>query len=306
MADPEIAVPEAELAPETVADDAVAPEEGVAPEAEDQDKAAKPEPDEGEEPEGDDDDDEGLNVEIDGKAVEDEPAEPATPLVRTLRREVRNAQREARRLRRELEEARQPQVADADSDPGPMPTLADVGYDEAGFATAMTAWTQKKIDNDRKIAQRREEQERTDAEFRAKVASYDAAKRQMGAKDFDEAEEAVLATFSKVQQGILVQATEHPERVVYALGKSPKLRAEIAAIKDPIKQAAALARLETRIAIGAKKPSTMPETKVRGASGGASTAGDARLDAALAKSERTNDISDLYRVIRERRDSQRG
>jgi hypothetical protein len=61
----------------------------------------------------------------------------------------------------------------------------------------------------------------------------------------------------------MLQGADNPALVVYALGKNPKKAQELAAIKDPVKFAFAVAKLEKELKVTNRKGSPCTRTHVR-------------------------------------------
>ena len=83
-----------------------------------------------------------------------------------------------------------------------------------------------------------------------------------------------------------------PVLVVYALGKNPKKAAELSEIKDPVKFAFAVAKLETQLKVSSRKAATKPEKTVNG-SARVSGSVDSTLERLRAEASRTGDFSKL-------------
>jgi hypothetical protein len=130
--------------------------------------------------------------------------------------------------------------------------------------------------------------------------NYAKSKKALKVKDFQDAEDEVAAQFSEVQQAIVIAGAANPGALVYALGKNPKKLQELASIKDPVKFAVAVGKLETEVKV-TKRTSTKPapETPLRStSSAAASTATLERLEAEAAK---TGDRSKVVAYKRQQR-----
>jgi hypothetical protein len=68
-----------------------------------------------------------------------------------------------------------------------------------------------------------------------------------------------------VQQAVIVKAAADPALFLYALGKSEAKRSELAKIQDPIKLAAAVARMEGAVKVTTRKAPT-PDRPLSGSS----------------------------------------
>lgn len=218
------------------------------------------------------DDEEGqIVLTIDGEPVEDEEdddpdlaeTEDDTPVIRKMRQRLKDAKRREREMQRKIEEAAK--AAQPPQEVGERPTLDQFDYDEDAYAEALASYLDRKKEADQKHAAEQERAKRLEDAFQAKKAAYEVDKAKLNAPDFDSAEEAVRATFTATAQGVMLAAAKEPERVVYALGKSPALAKRLAELQDdPIAMAAEIGRLESRIQLQPRKPSTKPERRVKG------------------------------------------
>lgn len=223
--------------------------------------------------------------------AEEEEAKSAPQWVKDLRKQTREQARIIREQEAKLKELTSPKHELDEL--GKKPQLHDDGieYDEEAFEAALLAWNEKK----RKIEQRqREEQEKIEAQNRAyeeKLQAYHSAKTGLKVADFQDAEESVISTLSKTQQGILVNYADKPELVIYAIGKNEKELKRLAAITDPIAFALELKTLEReKIKVSTRKPETSPERAIVGNSTTIAST-DKHLEKLEAEAERTGDRS---------------
>ena len=87
--------------------------------------------------------------------------------------------------------------------------------------------------------------------------------------------------------------------MVYALGRTPKKLQELASIKDPVKFAVAVGKLETEVKVTSRKSTKpAPETSVKGGSSSAS-ASTATLDRLRAEAAKTGDLSKVVAYKRQ-------
>lgn len=205
----------------------------------------------------------------------EQPEQRAPEWVRDLRKSHRELQRQNRELKAALEAnaPRQEQVT-----LGPKPTLEAFDYDTEKYEASLATWYERKRQADEQ-AERLQAQQREAAQaWQAKLESYTKARAEMKVKDFDDAEATAQELFDVTQQGVMLQGADNPALVVYALGKNPKKAQELAAIKDPVKFAFAVAKLETQLKVSSKKAAPPPPMKT--ASGAAPVAGnsEAALD----------------------------
>lgn len=194
---------------------------------------------------------------------EEEGSEAAPEWVKELRKTSKENARRVRELEAENVRLKTPATVASD-EPGEKPTLAGCEYDEAQFEAKLDEWKAKvKAADDKKAAKTKAEEDDRTA-WQGKLNNYSTAKAALKVADAAEAEEAVQASLSVTQQGIILQGAADPALVVYALGKNPKKRDELAAIKDPVQFAFAVAKLETTLKVVPKKALPTPEKKVTG------------------------------------------
>lgn len=200
-----------------------------------------------------------------------------------LKKTIRERDRENRELKQKLEAVTAPKVVPELK----KPTMESVDYDEAEYERQFDAYTRQKAEQD---AKQREKDAADKAEkdaWAAKVEAYRTAKTALKVKDYDEAEAEAMALLSETQQGIIVDGAENAALLVYALGKNPEQAKQLASIKNPVKFAFAVAKLETKLKATPRKAPPAAESTVRGSGSISSTSGNselARLEAAADKS----------------------
>jgi hypothetical protein len=221
---------------------------------------------------------------------EDDRAAPEW--VRKLRKDHREATRKIKEL-----EAKLTAPVEKPADLGPRPLLQDFDYDEAKHADAVELWLDRKRQHDAEQAAKRAEQEAQEKAWQDRVTAYQGAKAALKARDFDEAEETVKETLSVTQQGIILQGAKDPALIVYALGKNPEKAKELAAIKDPVQFAFAVAKMEDKVKASPRKPASAPETPVMGNARPAGATDD-KLAKLREQAERSGDWSDYFAAKR--------
>ena len=258
-----------ELTPDMEADESPPEDEdGEIPEDEDGET-----PEEGE---GEGDEDEGPASPGFG---DDETAEGDSSVIRTLRE--RN-----RQLAREIAEARAAIPAAPPLELPVEPTLADCDYDEDKYKAELLGWDNQK----RKIEDARAEQTRqaedANRDWQRDMDIFTTRRAALALPDFEDSATAVQAHLSLAQQAVIVKAASDSAAFVYALGRSDARLAELAKIQDPIKLAAAIARMEGGIKVVKKRKAPAPD---RAASGSSRMPGGA--DKHLEKLEKEADES---------------
>lgn len=264
-----------ELTPDMEVDEG-ADEEADAPE----DEEDEPEGDEAEEePEPEAEPEEEGPPEV--GFGDDEPAEGDNSVIRALRE--RNKQ-----LSRENAEMRNLQPAEPQLDLPPKPTLAESEYDEEAYEARLDAWKER----ERQIKDARANQaaiaEAANREWQRDLEAYGAKRQALKLPDFEDSADAVKSALSLPQQAVIVKAASDAAAFVYAVGRSEGRLAELAKIQDPIKFAAAVARMEGGVKVVKKRKAPAPD---RPASGAAKMPGgpDKQLEKLEADAERTGD-----------------
>lgn len=232
-------------------------------------------------------------------ASEEEQAAPAW--VKDLRHEQKRLRKENAELKARIGTG-QP-AAKGKPELPPKPKLADFEYDEEKYEQARDAWDANKREVDSWEAHQRQAQEAQQAESRAVDEHYAKTKQALKVKDFQAVEDEVAGQLTLIQQAILKKGAENPALMVLALGTHPKRLQELASIKDPLKFAVAVGKLETEVKVTKRSGSTKPapETTVR--SGGSTSTSKATLERLEAEAERTGDRSKVIAYKRQQRAS---
>lgn len=213
-----------------------------------------------------------------------------------LRQLAQDRAKEARELKAKLaaiEAERQPKA-----EPIKRPTLADCGFDDEVFAAKMEEYVVAQAEAKAQQARIEQEQKASEEDYRARHTRYTEAKAALKVEGFDAAESVVKEALTKEQQSIIIRNVPDAATVVYALGRSPKKLAELAAIRDLDRFAFRLAELKGEIKVTQKEP-PKPESRLRGGAGGAVTGSlQKQLEAAEKRSETTGDRTEVLRIRR--------
>lgn len=239
--------------------------------------------------EGDDDDgEEDVVISI---GEESPPQEEETRAPEWVR-ELRKANREKERKIRELEAKLNATVTETKPVAlGKKPTLEDCDYDSEEYENKLTAWYEQKREYD---AAEANAQAQRDAEAKAwqdKLDSYAKARASLKVRDYEDAEAVALDTFNVTQQGIVIQGSENPALLIYALGKNTARAKELASINDPVKFAFAVAKLETQLKVTNRKAAASPERTISTGGGRISGSVDSTLDRLREEALKTGDLS---------------
>lgn len=216
----------------------------------------------------------------------DESTEAAPAWAKELRRINREKDRELRELRAKVAGSVKVETPTL----GPRPTLddPDVEFDEGKFATKLENWIEQKRQVEGKQKQAQDEAQKQTEGWNNKIKAYATERETLKGEAFEEAEAAVVSTLSEIQQGIIIQATTSPAKMVHALGMSPKKLAELAAITDPVRFAVEIGKLEVKMGSIGKRTPPNPETPITGTTRATS---DSVLERLRAEAERTGDNS---------------
>ena len=215
-------------------------------------------------------------------------------------RELRKSHRELTRRNRELEEqAKSKTPAPEQVVVGEKPKLEDFDYDAEKFGAELEKWHERKRKADDANAKRQDDEKAAKAAWQSTLDAYGAAKAKLKVKDADDAEATAQEILSVTQQGVILAGADNPALVVYALGKNPKKAKELASIKNPVKFAFAVAKLETQVKATPRK-APPPERIVVGSASRSGTI-DSHLEKLRAEADRTGDYSKVTAYRREKR-----
>lgn len=239
--------------------------------------------------EGDDDDgEEDVVISIGEESPPQEEETRAPEWVRELRKANREKERKIRELEAKLN------ATATETKPvalGKKPTLEDCDYDSEEYENKLTAWYEQKREYD---AAEANAQAQRDAEAKAwqdKLDSYAKARASLKVRDYEDAEAVALDTFNVTQQGIVIQGSENPALLIYALGKNTARAKELASINDPVKFAFAVAKLETQLKVTNRKAAASPERTISTGGGRISGSVDSTLDRLREEALKTGDLS---------------
>ena len=217
-------------------------------------------------------------------------------------RELRTTNRELQRQNRELQSKLQT-TAQTETKPvvlGPKPKLEDHDYDADKFEDALAGWFERKRKADEMQAAQEAEVMNQQKAWKAKLDGYGKAKAELRVKDFEDAEAVAQELFNITQQGVMLQGADNPALVVYALGKNPKKAKELSDIKDPVKFAFAVAKLEKELKVTNRRAAPAPERIVSG-TGRSSGAVDSTLERLREEASRTGNMTKVIQYRAQKR-----
>lgn len=222
------------------------------------------------------------------------PGEADTHLVRHLRAQLKERDKELKQLRKAP-------AAPAPIVVGEKPTLEGCGFDEDRFEASLLQWNERKAQAERQAQEVEQEQRQQTEAWNQELQAHAQKRAALKFKDAQEAEDVVIATLSEIQQAVIVKAAENSAMVVYALGKHPGKLAEISKITDPLKLAAAVARLEGKLTVTKRNGPPEPERIARGSASVEAASGDKTLARLEAEAERTGDRTKLLAYKRQQK-----
>lgn len=256
-------------------------------EIDEQDEQPAGEMPEGEQPAAEAEDDGEVVITIGDEqppAADDEiEGKPAPAWVKELRKEAKEAKKRNRELEQALA-AREAAAAPKAEDVGPEPQPEDFDYDAKAYAKATLAWEKRKDAADAKLKAEQDQQKAAQAEWNKTLDDYRAAGAALKlVGGFDDAEATVKAALDPMQHAILVQGPKTVRasaQLVGALSRNPAKLAELAAIKNPVKYAFALADVVSQLKEVPKKSPPPAERVVKGGAGAATAidSTEARLE----------------------------
>lgn len=203
---------------------------------------------------------------------------------------LRKMHREAQKKIRELEAKQTAEPAPKPVTLGPKPTLEGSDYDADKFEQALTTWHEQRRKVEEEEARVKREQTEAQKAWQGTLDAYGKAKAGLKVRDFDEAEEVVTEILSNTQQGIILSVSATPAEMIYALGKNSGEAKKLAEIKDPLKFAAAVAKLETKLKVQKRAEVPAPERALR-STAPVSGSVDATLERLRNEARRTNDYT---------------
>jgi hypothetical protein len=237
-----------------------------------------------EEDEDEDEDEVVISIGEESPPQEEEARAPAW--VRELRKANREKEREIRELKAKLT------ATATETKPVELkakPTLESCDYDSDEYENKLAEWYEHKREYDAVESNAAAKRDAEAKEWQDKLDSYAKARASLKVRDYEDAEAFALDTFNVTQQGIVLQGSENPAHLIYALGKSQKRAKELASINDPVKFAFAVAKLETQLKVTNRKAAAAPERTITSGGGRISGSVDSTLDRLREEAVKTGD-----------------
>ena len=254
--------------------------------------------DEDQDTESNEGDSDEVIVSIGEEAPPPEEQTHAPEWVRELRKTNRELQRQNRELQGKLQSTAQTETKPVVL--GKKPSLEEHDYDADKFEAALADWFERKRKADEAQAAQEAEVMNQQKAWQAKLDGYGKAKAELRVKDFEDAEAVAQELFNITQQGVVLQGADNPALVIYALGKNPKKAKELSDIKDPVKFAFAVAKLEKELKVTNRKAAPPPERVVSG-TGRVSGAVDSTLERLREEAARTGNMTKVVQYKAQKR-----
>jgi len=246
------------------------------------------------------DDEVVVTLEGEQQPADDEDHGKAPQWVKDLRKSNREKDRALREKDAEIARLKGGGTQQAAPTLGPKPTLSSCDFDEAAFEAQLEEWhaTKRKIDDAAKAEQ--DARAAQQAAWEKKLKAHDEGRQALRVPDFDDAAANVEEAFSVVQRGILIDCAQNSAALQYALGKNPAKLKELAAIQNPAHFTWALAQLETKLKVEAKRTAPPAERVIRGSGSLAGTT-DKVLEQLRAEADRTGDRTKVTKYLRDKK-----
>lgn len=221
-----------------------------------------------------------------------EDDEDASSVIRNMRKREREKDKKLRQVERELEQLRKAQQPQQQvPELPPKPTLESCDWDESEFEQKLIDWQKQASQVEQAKAKAQEQQQALVREAEAKRTAYQEGAKKLKAKDFADAEEEVVSIFDQARQSILLEASDNPALLVYALGKNPAQLERLSKITNLAKFAAELGKLEKDLKVSKPTKPAPADTNLR--SNAPASGSSKKLAQLEADAERTGDRTKL-------------
>ncbi len=229
----------------------------------------------------------------DDESQEDgEDDEDASSVIRNMRKREREKDKKLRQVERELEQLRKAQQPQQQvPELPPKPTLESCDWDESEFEQKLIDWQKQASQVEQAKAKAQEQQQALVREAEAKRTAYQEDAKKLKVKDFADAEEEVVSIFDQARQSILLEASDNPALLVYALGKNPAQLERLSKITSLAKFAAELGKLEKDLKVSKPTKPAPADTNLR--SNAPASGSSKKLAQLEAEANRTGDRTKL-------------
>lgn len=224
--------------------------------------------------------------------VVEEPVQDSS-VIKGIRAKNRQLEKEIKALKSIKSTEKPPVVL------GDKPTLASCDYVESDFESKLDEWKETKREVARLETEKTTAEESATKDWNLKLEGYKEGQAKLKVKNFVDIEENVKESLSITQQGLIIQGSDNPALLVYALGNNNKKLEELKKIKDPVKFTFAVAKLEAQLKVTNRTTKPGPEKRVKG-SGGTASAVD-NVKARLVKEARkTGNFTEVHKYNKQK------
>jgi hypothetical protein len=165
----------------------------------------------------------------------------------------------------------------------------------------LDAWKERKSAAERQEQSQVEQDREINEAWQQDLSTFEQKKGALSFEDRDDAIDTVAASLDLVQQAVIVKAANNAALFYYALSKSPGKLEELRKIKDPVKMAAAVARMEGAVKVVKGRKAPDPDRPLKGSAsmpGGA----DQQLEKLEKQAAKTGDRTALIAYKKQLRD----
>lgn len=189
---------------------------------------------------------------------------------------------------------------------GERPKLSDFDFDEDKHAEAIDEWHERK----RKMADAKaaadQAYEKDQKAWNTLLERYEQSKAKLRVENFQDAEDAVRANFTLAQQSIILKGgKDSADKLVYAIGNSPRKIAELRSIADHVEFAVAIGEEKAKMKVTTKPKPPVPDRRLQSSVSGAAAV-DKPLERLRADARATGDYSKVAEYNRQQQAKQAG
>jgi len=185
---------------------------------------------------------------------DDEGNDQESSTIKDIRKQLRETQRELNRLKNTPNQTAPEEIIVV----GDKPTLESCEYDHDKFEKDLDAYYERKSKAEKQT-------ERNASKQNELITRFNNEAKALGVKDFDQAKAKFANDFTLEQKNAILTAADNMALIVYALAKQPNKVEMLQGITDPIKLAAAIAKIEKDIKVIKKsKDEITPDKPLKG------------------------------------------
>ena len=205
---------------------------------------------------------EELDEEIE---LESKKEEKPDNLVKHLRSELKERNKQLRERDKRLKAYEEKKKALAELPPKPSLDDEDIDFDSELYDEKLLEWNELKRKHEKKANEEKQQQEELQKSHEEKVKAYRESMDSLPYEDAEDAEDTAKMFLNETQQALILEATDDPAKMIYAIGTNEKLAEQLAEVTNPVQFIAKVAKLETRLSSTMKKkPKPSANSRVKG------------------------------------------